>query len=227
VYGVFAGDGKRRHASDKLRIGVQLIDKFAITSQEQAESLVAEMEKQPLVIGIDYSNEYCQACYYNLRHGRPESVMTGAAVMRYLIPAVLCYSEEKSDWLIGEEAMLYAEQTGAFLFRRLLTGMLNKETCEINGNKHTYDYLVAVYFGKLLELIQLHSGLTAIENITVTMRRVNLELKQAIEGVFGLLQVDPSIVRIQSYACCLTLMRTVSLQTSSRLRGPTGIRSCM
>lgn len=158
------------------------------------------MEKQPLIIGIDYTNEYCQACYYNLHHERPESVMTGAAVMRYLIPAVLCFDKDREDWLIGEEAMLYAEQTGTYLFRDLLKGMLDGETCEINGSRHTYDSLVAVFFGKLLELIQIHSGLTAIDNITVTMRQVNLEVKKAIENVFDLLQVDPEKVSLLSYA---------------------------
>ncbi len=158
------------------------------------------MEKQPLIIGLDLTNEYCQACYYNLRHQRPESVMTGAAVMRYMIPAVLCFHEERQDWLIGEEAMLYAERSGTYLFRDLLKNMMDGETCEINGARHTYDSLLAVFFGKLLELIQIHSGLTSVENITVTVRNVSMEVRKAVENVFNILQVDPDKVRLLSYA---------------------------
>ena len=93
------------------------------------------MEKG-LIIGIDYTNEYCQACYYNLRHERPESVMTGSAVMRYLIPAVLCYSDEADDWLIGEDAMLYAQQSGNYLFKDLLTNVLAGQTYTVDEEKY-------------------------------------------------------------------------------------------
>lgn len=117
-----------------------------------------------------------------------------------MIPAVLCYSNEKEDWLIGEEAMLYAEQTGAWLFRDLFNNMLLEGHVMINDIRYTYDRLVAVFFGKLLELIQIHSGLMSIEGINVTMRKVTIEAKEAVESVFNLLKVEPSKVRLLSYA---------------------------
>ena len=158
------------------------------------------MDKQPLIIGIDLTNEYCQACYYNLHHNRPESVMTGGTVMRYLIPAALCYNREKESWLIGEEAMLYAEQTGVTLYKDLYNNLFVGAECVVDGKRYTYDMLLAVYMGKLLELIQINSGLMAVENVTITMRKVNMEIKEKMEGVFNLLSVDPSKVRILSYA---------------------------
>lgn len=158
------------------------------------------MEKQPLIIGIDLTNEYVQACYFNLHHGRPESVMTGGNVMRYLIPAVLCYDKENDVWLIGEEAMLYSEQTGVTLYKDLYNNMFVGAECVVDGNKYTYDTLLAVYLGKLLELIQINSGLMSVENITITMRKVNIEIKEKMENVFSLLSIDPSKVRILSYA---------------------------
>ncbi len=158
------------------------------------------MKTQPLVIGIDFTNEYCQACYYNRHHERPESVMTGAAVLRYMIPAVMCYDEEKGDWLIGEEAMHFSEESGAYLFKDLLNGMLNGQVVEIDGEKKPIDVLTASYFRKFIELIQVHSGLSSIENITVAMRHVNLEIKEKVEGIFKMLGLGPEKLRLISYA---------------------------
>lgn len=158
------------------------------------------MDRQPLIIGIDLTNEYCQASYFNLHHGRPESVMTGGTVMRYLIPAVLCYDRDNDKWLIGEEAMLYSEQTGLTLYKDLYNNIFVGAECVVDGKRYTYDMLLAVYMGRLLELIQISSGLMSVENITVTMRKVNMEIKEKIEGVFDILKIDSSKIRILSYA---------------------------
>ena len=158
------------------------------------------MDKQPLIIGIDLTNEYCQACYYNNHHNRPESVMTGSTVMRYMIPLTLCYNNEKRMWLIGEEAMLYAEEKGITLYKDIYNGMFVGAECVVDGKRYTYDMLLAVYMGKLLELIQVNSGLMTVENVTVTLRKVNLEIKEKIESVFNLLQIESVRVKILSYA---------------------------
>ena len=158
------------------------------------------MDRQPLIIGIDLTNEYCQASYYNLHHARAESVMTGSAVMRYMIPLTLCYNKEKNIWLIGEEAMLHAEETGVTLYKDILNDMFAGAECTVDGKKYAYDTLLAMYFGKLFELIQINSGLMAVESVTVTMRRVNLEVKEKLESVFDKLQIAAEAVRVISYA---------------------------
>ena len=157
------------------------------------------MEKRTLVIGIDYTDEYCQASYFNLHHMKPESVMTGAAVMRYLIPVAVCADTDNEDWVIGEEAMHMSEQTGRYLFRKLILGAVNGEMYELNGKKRSYDTLAAVYFGKLLELVRLHSGITDSEHITVTLRRVTLDVKKTIENIFGILGIDAARITVLSY----------------------------
>lgn len=158
------------------------------------------MDKQPLIIGIDLTNEYCQASYYNMHHQRPESVMTGGGVMRYLIPLALCYNGDTDNWLIGEEAYAYAQQTGKTLYKDIYNNIFVGAECVIDGKRYNYDTLLAVYFGRLLELIQLTSGFMTVESITVTMRKVNLEIKERIEGVFRILQIESSKIRILSYA---------------------------
>ena len=74
------------------------------------------MEKQGLIIGIDYTKEYCQASYYSYRHNQPESVASGTETMRYLIPTALTFDKSNEEWLIGQAAIDYAKKTGCNRF---------------------------------------------------------------------------------------------------------------
>lgn len=159
-----------------------------------------EKQKQKLIIGIDYTNEYCQICYFSHRHQKPQSVVTGAAMARYSFPACLGYDEEKETWLIGEAAQRSAAANGTLLYKNLLSGLTNGEKCTINGRQCGYDQLLAVYFGKLIELTQISSGLMGIENITVSLRKTGLEIKKAMGGVFKLLKIPAEKVRVISGA---------------------------
>ncbi len=154
------------------------------------------MEKQGLIIGIDYSNKYCQASYYNARHDRAESVMTGASVMRYLIPAVLSYDTDRQCWLIGEEAMRCSEMTGAYLYRDLLRNMLAGEVIRVEAEEWSYDRLMTVFFGKVIELARVQSGLMTIDQITVSLRRTDREIKIKLENIFKGLDVGPEKLRL-------------------------------
>ena len=78
------------------------------------------MASKGLTIGIDYSDDYCQACYYSERHSRPESVSGGTELLRYLIPSVLVYDQEQNDWAIGNAALRMEENPGMMVFRNLL-----------------------------------------------------------------------------------------------------------
>ena len=156
------------------------------------------MEKHGLIIGIDYSNEYCQACYYDGRHKRVESVTAGAAVMRYLIPSVLCKRKDDGEFLIGEDAMLYAEQEGEDIVCGLLDGMMAGAPCVLSGQTYSYTELFAAYMAVLLDMVKIRSGQMRIENITITLHSVNLDVKAAIEEAFSLLKVESGCLRLVS-----------------------------
>ena len=158
------------------------------------------MNKPGLIIGIDYTNEYCQACYYSPKHGRPESISAGTEVMRYLIPTALCRNSESGTWLIGSAALEYAQDTGTYLFQDLLDNAMTTETCYIDDREYSYAELLAVYFGKLIELIQIRSAVMSIDSITVNLRKVTLEIKDKIEEAFGYLKIDASKVRLLTCA---------------------------
>ena len=158
------------------------------------------MEKQGLIIGIDYTSEYCQACYYSTRHNCPESVASGTEVMRYLIPTALSYDSENDDWLIGQTAVDHARETGAYLFEDLLQNIFLNEKCYVNDREYTYTQLLAVFFGKLIELTQRTTSIMSIENITVNLRHIDHEIKQAIYEVFALLKLPAEKIKLQSCA---------------------------
>ena len=156
------------------------------------------MASKGLTIGIDYTDEYCQACYYSYRHNRPESVSGGSELLRYLIPSVLVFDPEENEWAIGNSALRLAENPGMIMFRDLMRTVRAGTTAFVGGAEYTYIQLLAAYFGKLLEFIQIRTSVMAVESITVTMKYVDLETKLALEEVFRILHVPASRVRLLS-----------------------------
>ena len=158
------------------------------------------MEKQGLIIGIDYTKEYCQACYYSYRHNQPESVASGTETMRYLIPTALTFDRSNEEWLIGQAAIDYAKRTGEYLFEDLLDNCFLNEKCYINEKEYSYTQLLAVYFGKIIELTQVTTSIMSIENITVNLREINYDIRSTLYEVFRLLKLPTDKIKLQSCA---------------------------
>ena len=158
------------------------------------------MAGKGLIISIDYTDEYCQACYFSNRHLKAESVSAGADVMRYLIPSVLCYDPEQSEWAIGNAALRLSGKAGVVLFRDLMKNVFAGTSAYVNGKSYTAADLAAIYFKKMLEFIQVRTSIMTVENITVTMRKTGNDIKSAVEKIFGLLNISPSKVKLLSSA---------------------------
>ena len=156
------------------------------------------MAGRKLVIGIDYTDRYCQACYYSYRHLRPESVSAGTDVMRYLIPSVLFYDSADDTWAVGNSALRMAEDAGEQAVGGLMEKILADERAQIAGREYSYRELLAIFFGKLLEYIQIRTSIMAVESVTVTMNEVDDNIKQIMEEVFGSLGIPASSVRLLS-----------------------------
>ena len=158
------------------------------------------MEKQGLILGIDYTREYCQVCYYSYRHACPESVASGTETMRYLIPTALTFDKANEEWLIGQAAIDHARESGEYLFEDLLHNSFLQETCYINEKEYTYIQLLAVFFGKIIELTQVTTSIMSIENITVNLREIDYEIRNAVYEVFRLLKIPAEKIKLQSCA---------------------------
>lgn len=158
------------------------------------------MTGKGLIIGIDFTDKFCQASYYSLRHSRAESVSAGADVRRYLIPSVLCYDPEIADWAIGDSAVRLSEKAGVLVFKDLLRNLKADTSYIVNNKEYTGIGLLAAYFEKLLEYIQIMTSVMAIENVTVTLRKINRDISNAFRSVFGLLGIPESRVRLLSTA---------------------------
>ncbi len=156
------------------------------------------MKKPGLIIGIDYTDKYCQACYYSYRHNRPESISTGEEQLRYLFPTALCFNEDTKSWEIGKPAVDYAEQKNGVLFTDLLSKAISEEVCYINDYEYSYTQLIAVYIGKLIEHIQIATSVMTIENITVNMRNIDHATKKIMLDVFEHLKIANSKVKLQT-----------------------------
>lgn len=160
------------------------------------------MERKELIIGIDYSDEYCSACYYSEKHRDARSVAPPSSSMRYLIPSKMCFCEEKGDWIIGEEAIMCSKETGAFLFGGLLLKTVSNEKYKMGDKEYPYSRLFAVFIEKLLEMIRTFSGIFPLGSVNIAMRRVNMDTKAAMEEVFTTLGVPREKIHLMNYGEC-------------------------
>ncbi len=158
------------------------------------------MNRIGLILGIDLSNEYCQVCYYNTRHKKAESIRTGSSVNRYLIPAVMAYDNEKAEWMIGEEAMLYCEQTGSWLIKGMLNALCDDLACSIGGEKYTYEELFSIFFEKIIDMARVNAGISSVESVTVTTRSPGRELKEKFEKIFECSGICAEHIKVMCYA---------------------------
>lgn len=156
------------------------------------------MAGKGLTIGIDYTDQYCQACYYSERHGRPESVSGGTDVLRYLIPSVLCLDQNEHEWVIGNAALRIEEQDGVLAFRDLLEHARKNETVFTGEREYSYVELLAAFFGQLLEFIRIRTSVMTVHSVTVTMKQTDLKTKEILERAFGILQIPASSVKLLS-----------------------------
>lgn len=156
------------------------------------------MSRLGLIIGIDYTDKYCQACFYSHRHNRPESISTGEETLRYLFPTALCFNEETKSWEIGKNAVDYAEKNNAILFKDLMEKAVENEVCYINEFEYTYTQLIAVFLGKLIEHIQIVTAVMTIENVTVNMRNIDYQKKKIMLDAFEHLKISKSKVKLQT-----------------------------
>lgn len=160
------------------------------------------MERKGLLIGIDFSDEFCKICYFNERHNSVETVVPPAGSMRYLIPSVVCFSQEKQDWIIGEEAKEYSLKTGAFLFDSLLSRTLSGEKYSLNNEELYYDSLLAVFIEKALDMTRKFAGVFPIRRVNICLRRVNMQIKEVMEQVFSKVGIEKEKLRLLNYAEC-------------------------
>ncbi len=158
------------------------------------------MAKQGLVLAIDYTDEYSQAGFYSMRHNRPESVASGSEVMRYLIPSVLAYDYGEGQWLIGEAALEKSKNTNSPLYGEFIANAMFGRSETLGDLTLTYYELGAIFFGKIFEIVQKATATQNVYNVTVVLRNIVPEKKEALEEIFALLGLEKSRIKIISTA---------------------------
>lgn len=156
------------------------------------------MVKRGLVISIEYSDRFCQACYYSERHGGPESILMGSDTVRYQIPSVLCYDTETDEWTIGNEAVQMSSKPEAKCFNEFMRNIKIGTSAFINGREYSYKKLLAIFFEKMLQFIQIRTSMMVIKSITVAMRNTDYAARIYFEEIFGMLNIAPSQFRLMN-----------------------------
>lgn len=156
------------------------------------------MVKRGLIISIEYSDRFCQACYYSERHGGPESILMGADAVRYQMPSVLCYDPETDEWTVGNDAVQMSSKPGTMFFNEFMRNVRIGTCAFVNGKEYSYKKLMAIFFEKMLQFIQIRTSMMVIKSITVAMRITDYITKVNLEEIFSMLNIPPSQIRLMN-----------------------------
>lgn len=157
------------------------------------------MDKKGLVIGIDFTEEFSMVCYFNERHGRVENAVDPLSSSCLLIPSAVSYDSERGSWLTGEAAREYSRKTGAFLYTELLTNTIAEGQCENTGERLSYSSIFAVFIDALIEMAYKCAGLRPAAFVNITLRRINIQIKDAMERVLARVKSKRDCFHLLSY----------------------------
>lgn len=93
-------------------------------------------EEKKMIIGIDLSKEYIQACYMLNDMTEPESVILGFASKSYQIPAEGYKKKGENKWAFGDTGRQYFEEGGYLKVDDIIGKVIKSEPIELDEEKY-------------------------------------------------------------------------------------------
>ncbi len=136
-----------------------------------------------IILGIDFSKDFTQLAYIN-EDGNPDCVSVGMEG-NFLIPTVVCYSEDFKEWSAGEEAINKSKQSKCQIY---------SDMEDILQGKALYTFM-----SYLINLAINHCDGRDVRNILVSVEDVNPEIVNKITEVLLKLGFESKDIRIISH----------------------------
>lgn len=110
-------------------------------------------EIRDLIIGIDFTKEYSQICYYDRNAKEPRSLSMKVGSSQYEAPTCLCRRVDQGDYCVGLEAEYFAREKGGILLGSLYEDCMSEELVSVAGEELQPWELLAHFLKGMLKFL--------------------------------------------------------------------------
>lgn len=138
-----------------------------------------------LYVGFDLGNENSQISCFHPKTGELETIGGKPGDHYYFIPTCLAVTEDKREWLYGEEAILSTEQEEGIRVDNIVSRICKQESFSIFGVIFSPVQILEKFFRKTLVLLQKYYSKDTICKLVVTLEEENTYLIETIYEALG------------------------------------------
>lgn len=142
-------------------------------------------KKNKIVAGIDLANDYAQISYCRLDQSMPDTVSQVMGEEQYNIPVVLCRKHQEGSendiWVMGKDALQMAKEGTGDLVEDLLLLVRNETTAQVGDHEYTAEFLMEIFFRKILALMAAYTGGLDIAGLAITLKDMEPQVCNALK----------------------------------------------
>ena len=146
------------------------------------------------IIGIDLCRDITQLCVFNGETGVVDSIPLSSDKQSTRVKTAMTYSEEQNDWLIFSP--LHEGRSGMTVVDNLYDILLTGETVTIGNEVFEPKKLFARFLRRLVFSLNRDCESRDIKGITVTVKKIDPELKKNISEGLEFYGITPDRYRI-------------------------------
>lgn len=153
-------------------------------------------DRKKLLLGIDFGNDYIQICFYNHKTLEPESITLSQG--KYLYPALVGSKTGGKEWAYGEEVLSLEQEGLCQKADNLLIKAMAGDEILLYDKAYTTAFLLEKLFRKCLTLVTLKFPGESIGKITITVKKLNENLKAVLTEAFYNMGIKEDRLILQS-----------------------------
>lgn len=177
--------------------------------------IISKSPAGKFMLGIDFSDEYCQISYlYNkkARFGRgfvsastggilrePVTFSTVAGQEVYNIPVVLCKLKDSGVWLAGQEAADAAGDGRGTAVDDLLQRAKEDAPAVVDGEEYSAGSLLALFLNRCLAMLEKEAAPEQIAAVAFTAQEMDYHTEQVLVRAFGRLGIGVQKILCQGH----------------------------
>lgn len=159
------------------------------------------LNSEKLIAGIDISDDYTQVSYCTLDHvDQIETLSMTAGVEKFNIPTVICKKNKVNQWLIGKEALRYADENKTLLIKNLLELAFAGQPVTVEGANVDPGVLLSMFLKKCFSMLLKMKQADRIEAIMFTVQNPDKRLKEILAKAVNIMKFREDRIFFQSYS---------------------------
>lgn len=157
-------------------------------------------QTQTILVGLDLCDDFSQIGFYNEKLFEPETIEYGNEKQDNRIPTIMAVTEDKKEWLIGDDAVRAIKVRKAVPVDNILDNVRKRKNHTIFETEFEAIDILAKFLSKTLLLLRPQFPNETIEQIVVTVKETDEELVKGIFDALAILGIEKDRASVISHA---------------------------